>query len=63
MRPLLFDGFAVRPPHTFRKVEGVPSLARSTVAREVKFRDQVPKLEIVSVQGRVVFGETVKVVD
>ena len=49
MRPLLFDGFAMRPPNTFREVEGIVGLTESTVTRKVKFRDQVGEPEVVNV--------------
>ena len=58
MRPLLFDGFAVCPPNTFREVEGIVCLTGSTVTRKMEFWDQVGELEVINIQVRVVLGKT-----
>jgi len=43
MGPLLLDGFAVRPPNTFREVEGIFRLAWRAVTREVELWDEEGK--------------------
>lgn len=63
MCPLLLNSFAVRPPNTFREVEGVIRLAGGAMTRKVKFRDQVRELEVFDIQVWVVLGKTLKMVD
>ena len=63
VRPLLLDSFAVCPPNSFCKVEGVVYLAGSAVTGEVEFRNQIGELEVVHVDVWVVLGETFEMVN